>query len=125
LEGRKFDLIVTSMVLHHVSSPTDILQVLSSLLKKGGYLAVIDFDAKQNPHALQSDEERRAKGVHHPHGFSVESMTNYFHDVGITLIAKDGFRISQELLCHHPEKDNQKFNDVDVSISTFLGITKD
>jgi SAM-dependent methyltransferase len=106
LEGRKFDLIVTSMVLHHVPSPQEILQVLASLLKEGGYIAVIDFDTSQlNPHALGTDEERNAKGVHHPHGFSIESMTQLFSGCGITVTSSHQFKISKQLLLHHPDND--------------------
>jgi len=41
--GEKFDLIMTQMVLHHVSNIENILETFSKILKPGGYLAIADL----------------------------------------------------------------------------------
>ena len=43
LEGEKFDLIFTQMVLHHVDDIKSVLKKFSKLLNKGGYLAIADL----------------------------------------------------------------------------------
>jgi 2-polyprenyl-3-methyl-5-hydroxy-6-metoxy-1,4-benzoquinol methylase len=43
LNGYKFDLIFTQMVLHHVSEVTTVIAKFSRLLNPGGYLAIADL----------------------------------------------------------------------------------
>lgn len=43
---RKFDLIFTQMVLHHVNDTEKIIGVFHQLLKKGSYLAIADLSAE-------------------------------------------------------------------------------
>ena len=44
--AQRFDLIVTSMTLHHVADTDHILRILHDLLQPGGYLCVADLDTE-------------------------------------------------------------------------------
>ena len=121
LQGRKFDLIVTSLVLHHVADPTETLSMFRLLLKEGGYVVVIDFDVNEkNPHAMGSEEDRKKKGVHHPHGFSVEHMAKIFSSAGLDVIVSSNFQVENKIMLHHPQKD-EKIEDGEMSVLAFFG----
>ncbi len=56
---QRFDLIVTSMTLHHVPDTDHILRVFHDLLNPGGYLCIADLDAEDGSfHGIEVD-------VHH------------------------------------------------------------
>jgi ubiquinone/menaquinone biosynthesis C-methylase UbiE len=62
-----FDLIVTSMTLHHVPDTDHILRIFHDLLKPGGYLCVADLDKEDGSfHGPEID-------VHH--GFDQEELS--------------------------------------------------
>lgn len=64
---QRFDLIVTSMTLHHVPDTDRILGVFHDLLKPGGHLCVADLDKEDGSfHGIEVD-------VHH--GFDREDLT--------------------------------------------------
>lgn len=44
LPAQRFDLVYTSMALHHVSDTDRILRIFHELLKPGGYLCIADLD---------------------------------------------------------------------------------
>ena len=57
--AQRFDLIVTSMTLHHVPDTDHILRVLHDLLQPGGYLCIADLDQEDGSfHGIEVD-------VHH------------------------------------------------------------
>ena len=57
--AQRFDLIVTSMTLHHVPDTDHILSVFHDLLNPGGYLCIADLDQEDGSfHGLEVD-------VHH------------------------------------------------------------
>ena len=59
LPAQRFDLIVTSMTLHHVPDTDHILHVFHDLLNPGGYLCIADLDQEDGSfHGLEVD-------VHH------------------------------------------------------------
>lgn len=54
--ARKFDLIVTSMTLHHVPDTGHILSVFHDLLNPGGYLCIADLDQEDGSfHGIEVD----------------------------------------------------------------------
>lgn len=66
LPAQRFDLIVTSMTLHHVPDTDAILAVFHELLNPGGYLCVADLDREDGSfHGIDVD-------VHH--GFDREEL---------------------------------------------------
>jgi 2-polyprenyl-3-methyl-5-hydroxy-6-metoxy-1,4-benzoquinol methylase len=57
--AQRFDLIVTSMTLHHVPDTDSILRVFHDLLNPGGYLCIADLDQEDGSfHGIEVD-------VHH------------------------------------------------------------
>src|SRR5512139_3947585 len=57
--AQRFDLIVTSMTLHHVPDTDHILAVFRDLLNPGGYLCIVDLDLEDGSfHGIEVD-------VHH------------------------------------------------------------
>ncbi|WP_018404640.1 class I SAM-dependent DNA methyltransferase [Marinobacter gelidimuriae] len=44
LSGTGYDLVLTSMTLHHITDPADLIQHFFSLIRPGGYLTIADLD---------------------------------------------------------------------------------
>ena len=60
--AQRFDLIYTSMTLHHVPDTDHILRIFRDLLKPGGYLCIADLDKEDGSfHGIEID-------VHHGFG---------------------------------------------------------
>ena len=74
LEGN-FDLIVSSMTMHHVSNVTALISVFVRALKPGGWLALADLELEDG--SFHDD----ATGVFH-HGFERSFMQRIFTDNG-------------------------------------------
>jgi ubiquinone/menaquinone biosynthesis C-methylase UbiE len=67
LPAQRFDLIVTSMTLHHVPDTDQILRILHDLLNPGGYLCIADLDQEDGSfHGIEVD-------VHH--GFDRDELS--------------------------------------------------
>ena len=74
----RFDLIVSSLVLHHVRRLDLVLEGLAGMLDPGGHLAVADLDAEDGSfHGHDSDLEVR-------HGFDREELTKALRSAGLT-----------------------------------------
>eukprot|EP00898_Chlorokybus_atmophyticus_P002715 jgi/Chlat1/3444/Chrsp23S03827 len=80
-DDARFDVIVSSLVMHHIEDVKSILRLLVQLLRPGGVLAIFDFEQREYTNLLFT-----AHGAHHiPHqdGFSFEQMTALFTDIGL------------------------------------------
>ena len=76
LPAQRFDLIVTSMTLHHVPDTDAILAVFHELLNPGGYLCVADLDGEDGSfHGIEVD-------VHH--GFDRTDLARRAEQAGFT-----------------------------------------
>jgi len=65
--AQRFDLIVTSMTLHHVPDPDPVLRIFHDLLKPGGTLCIVDLDKEDGSfHGPEVD-------VHH--GFDRDDLS--------------------------------------------------
>ncbi len=72
--AQQFDLIVTSMTLHHVSDTDHILRIFHDLLNPGGYLCIADLDKEDGSfHGPEVD-------VHH--GFDQAELTRRASQTG-------------------------------------------
>lgn len=79
----RFDLVVSSMVLHHVHDLDAVLARLAALLDDGGHLCVADLDAEDGSfHAHTHDFDGR-------HGFDRAELTRALEAAGF---AVEGFR---------------------------------
>ncbi|QSZ36803.1 hypothetical protein DSL72_006686 [Monilinia vaccinii-corymbosi] len=96
----EFDLAVVGLGFHHFDNPAWAARKLGERLKKGGILAVLDFESHDgygNPHGhphghgyenqhheptLSAQAERARETVTH-HGFSEEEIRKIFTDAGV------------------------------------------
>jgi len=74
--NRRFDLVVSSMSIHHVKEVEKLFKWFSSVLKKGGYLAVADLEKEDGTFHRDNSE------VYH-FGFEREEIFNYMESAGI------------------------------------------
>ncbi|MCX6928582.1 MAG: class I SAM-dependent methyltransferase [Verrucomicrobia bacterium] len=75
-----FDLVVSSMTLHHVRSVPLVLSRLAEILKPGGWLAVADLDSEDGTFHGHAD------GVFH-HGFERSQIAEWLSKAGLTRVS--------------------------------------
>ncbi len=74
--AQKFDLIITSMTLHHVPETDQILEIFHDLLNPGGYLCIADLEQEDGSfHGLEVD-------VHH--GFDRDDLSRRAAQAGFS-----------------------------------------
>ncbi len=84
-----FDLVVSSMTLHHLRDVPLILGRLTSLLKPGGWLAVADLDTEDGSfHGSAPD-------VFH-HGFARNQVSAWLGQAGLTRVAVTGAHVMRK-----------------------------
>ena len=84
LPQNTFDIIVTSMTLHHIQNPNDFFIKCKKALKPNGYLCISDLDEEDGTF----HEKHKNDGVHH-FGFSKAQMAQFYTNNGYTLIYLD------------------------------------
>lgn len=77
--GERFDLIVTSMVLHHVEQLDPMLAAFAALLEPGGHLCVLDFDHEDG--SFHGVDFHGHNGFHR-HEFEALLIAAGFREVG-------------------------------------------
>ncbi|RMA97866.1 class I SAM-dependent DNA methyltransferase [Hydrogenothermus marinus] len=75
LGENKYELIISSMTLHHIKDIESFLKKLYKALKKDGYIAIADLEEEDG--TFHSDNE----GVHH-FGFNKENLKKILEKVG-------------------------------------------
>jgi ubiquinone/menaquinone biosynthesis C-methylase UbiE len=78
-EVKKFNIIFTQMVLHHISDVNAILQKFYGLLLPGGYIAIADL--------YPEDGSFHDPGVEVHHGFDPEALASQLKTIGFTEMA--------------------------------------
>lgn len=73
----EFDLIVSSMVLHHIPDVPQIIRRLRPCLRTGGWIALADLESEDG--TFHADPT----GVYH-HGFDPEQVCRWLQDAGFT-----------------------------------------
>ena len=73
----EFDLIVSSMVLHHIPDVPETIRRLRPCLRPGGWIALADLDSEDGTFHTDST------GVFH-HGFDRDEVCRWLHDAGFT-----------------------------------------
>jgi tRNA (cmo5U34)-methyltransferase len=87
MPAAKFDLIVSSMVLHHIPDVSEALHRLRPCLLPGGWIAVADLESEDG--TFHSD----STGVYH-HGFDREEVCRWLKDIGfMDTTAHEAYRI--------------------------------
>lgn len=104
LPDTQYDLIYSSMTLHHIEDVPALLKTLAHHLKPGGRMALADLDTEDgNFHG-------EAEGVVH-HGFARETFGNWLHDAGFADV-----RFSTAFTVHH-ESDNGTTHDYPIFLA--------
>lgn len=75
LNGLRFDLIYSSMTMHHIPDVTEILRKFYDMIEPGGFVAIADLDAEDG--SFHSDHTE----VHH-HGFDRKEMVRLLEQAG-------------------------------------------
>jgi 2-polyprenyl-3-methyl-5-hydroxy-6-metoxy-1,4-benzoquinol methylase len=78
----KYDLIVSSMVFHHIKDISQILKILYNYLNEGGYIAIADLVKEDG--SFHDDNE----GVEH-FGFKIQEMENKLKEAGFKEIKSE------------------------------------
>jgi 2-polyprenyl-3-methyl-5-hydroxy-6-metoxy-1,4-benzoquinol methylase len=85
----RFDLIVSSMVLHHLPDVAKVLSHLRPALRSGGWIALADLDAEDG--TFHADPT----GIFH-HGFERGAVCRWLNEAGFTAAtARDAYSITR------------------------------
>lgn len=80
LPKNSYDVIVTSMTLHHITHPNEFFQKCKEALKPNGYLCISDLDEEDGTfHAKHNND-----GVHH-FGFSHQQIKAFYENNGYSV----------------------------------------
>jgi len=94
LRGHKFDLIVSSMVAHHLPHVANTVRLLASTLAPGGRICFLDLLKTDKSENFHDDHAKAHAGVHHGGGFSAEDFGKIYASAGLKLLeAKQQFSI--------------------------------
>ena len=88
--GKKFDLIMTQLVLHHVGDIDNIIEKFFNILNPNGYLAIADL--------YTEDGSFHGEGFTGHKGFDVVTLKNLLHKTGFRNIShKNCFTIDRKI----------------------------
>lgn len=89
LPPERFDLIVSSMVLHHLPDVLNVLKHLRPALRAGGWIALADLDSEDG--TFHADPT----GIYH-HGFERAVLCRWLNEAGFTdAVSRDAYRITR------------------------------
>ena len=83
--GEKFDLIYTSLTLHHIPDTENIIKIFYNLLNENGILCIIDLDKEDGSFHINQKDFNGHNGFEHSY------MENIFESVGFSNIKSDTF----------------------------------
>lgn len=78
-KGKKFDLILTQMALHHITDVKDLLDKFYRMLNPGGYLAIADL--------YSEDGSFHGEGFTGHKGFDINDLSRLISNQGFTSIS--------------------------------------
>jgi SAM-dependent methyltransferase len=94
IPSRRFDLVISHLVLHHIPSLQAILQTMHSCLKAGGSVALTDFE-DFGPEARRFHPEAKMEGVMR-HGIPRVEMERMMKDTGfVDVRVEKGFEMEK------------------------------
>lgn len=97
-----FDLILTSMTLHHIEDIEPILLRFHRLLKTGGRVAIADLDAEDGSFHRHNSGEKH-------HGFDRQALRRRLQDLGFGAIAVDTVHTITKTVADGQEKNFSVF----------------
>lgn len=89
-QKQKFDIIYSSMVLHHVVDIKGIVSTLLQLLNKGGHICIVDLDTDNGGFFHSNDP---SFGGHH--GFDQAEMVRIFSEAGFRNVTIQSFYFAE------------------------------
>ncbi|KAE8150338.1 S-adenosyl-L-methionine-dependent methyltransferase [Aspergillus avenaceus] len=93
---RKFDLILSHLVLHHIPDVKSFLQMLLACLRPGGRVALTDFE-DFGPEAIKFHPKSKLEGVER-HGIPRQWMVDLLHEVGFQQVnVSVGWMLEKEI----------------------------
>jgi SAM-dependent methyltransferase len=91
---KRFDLVISHLVLHHIPSLSEALKTMHGCLKPGGQIALTDFE-NFGPEARKFHAECKMEGVER-HGITRKEMETLMEESGFVEIRVDeGFRMNK------------------------------
>lgn len=81
---KKFDLITSHLVLHHIADVRGVLATMLGCLRPGGEVALTDY-ADDGPGARRFHPEARMGGVEHPRGIDPAWLAGLLREVGFAV----------------------------------------
>lgn len=95
----RFDLVLSHLVLHHIADMREVLVTMLGCLKKGGWVALTDFE-DFGPEARKFHPEAKMDGVER-HGIPAKAFTELLKSVGFTNVKVEvGWKMSKEIESH-------------------------
>jgi SAM-dependent methyltransferase len=92
---KRFDLVISHLVLHHIPSLLDILKTMWGTLKTGGCVALTDFE-NFGPEAMQFHPQQKLEGVER-HGITKQEMESLLKQARfINVEVKEAWRMPKE-----------------------------
>ncbi|KAL9081597.1 MAG: hypothetical protein Q9159_007213 [Coniocarpon cinnabarinum] len=93
---RRFDLVLSHLVLHHITDLKELLKTMYGCLKPGGSVALTDFE-DFGPEARKFHPEAKMAGVER-HGINRQSFQELMREVGFTDVdVTEGFRMTKDV----------------------------
>jgi SAM-dependent methyltransferase len=91
---KRFDLVISHLVLHHIPSLSDVLKIMYGCLKPGGQIALTDFE-NFGPEAKKFHPECKMEGVER-HGITRKEMETLMKESGfVDIRINEGFRMDK------------------------------
>lgn len=78
---KQFDLIYSSMTLHHIEHIPDTVKLLQSYLKPKGLLVAFDFE--KGAESMLFHPQPISTCVHHPGGFTADELCDWWKDAAL------------------------------------------
>ncbi|KAJ6246125.1 demethylmenaquinone methyltransferase [Anaeramoeba flamelloides] len=105
----KYDVIITSMTLHHIFNTKEIVGILKTALKDGGHFMWIDYQKTESSYYF------------HPEDFREEVIPGFTKEEMIQILEINGFKNITVSVVQHVSKVQRVNNeDVQVELDIFL-----
>lgn len=93
---KRFNLVISHLVLHHIPSLPDILRTMWGTLKPGGRIALTDFE-NFGPEAIQFHPQHKLEGVER-HGITKQEMESLLKEARfVDVEVKEAWRMPKDV----------------------------
>ena len=79
--AEKFDLVYSSMTLHHIQDIPATVKLLKAYLKPGGIMVAFDFE--KGPESMLFHPQPISSSVYHKGGFAAEDLSSLWQEAGL------------------------------------------